>query len=136
MRSGIALEPHSHRADERVPLLLGVVPGQGRQFHAEALRVHVQPLEIALGHLDDKIVRHEGTALGHDRGAVVHLTLNRARNLHGLQFGLEGAREGSFDHAFKPPFEALQNTHPSGLPSAPYVPDGIRGTSADEDVLI
>jgi hypothetical protein len=39
--------------------------------------------------------------------------LDCARYLNRLQFGLEHPCEGSFDHAFKPSFEALQNSHPS-----------------------
>ena len=128
VKVGDAFEPHPHRPYERVPLLLGIVPGQGGQLHAEALRVDVQPVMVALGDLYDEVVRHESAALRDDRGTVVHLALNRARHLDGLQLRLEGTREGALDHAFKPALEALQNSHPFGLPSARTYPmlSGVR----------
>jgi hypothetical protein len=116
------------RAHERVALLFGVVPGQGGQFGAKALGVHVQPVKVAFGDLDDEVVRYQSAALRHDGGPVIHLALYGARHLDRLQFGLEGTRECSLDHALQPSFEALQNSHSCGLPSAPTYPmvSGVR----------
>src|SRR5690242_2359955 len=105
---GHPLEPHPHRAHERVTLLLGVVPGQVGQLDAEALGVHVETLVVGLGQLDDEVVRHQRAPLGHDGGPVVHLALDRAGYLDRLQLGPEGAREGTLYHAFKTTLEALQ----------------------------
>src|ERR1700735_863578 len=44
-----ALEPHPHRSDERVTLLLGVVPGQVGQLDPQALGVHVKAIVVAVG---------------------------------------------------------------------------------------
>ena len=129
---GHALEPHPHRAHERVALFLGVVPGQVGQLDAEALGVHIETVVVGLGELDHEIVRHQGAALRHDRGPVVHLPLHRASHLDGLQLGLEGAREGTLDHALEPSLEALQNSHrATSFPSHP--PDRIRGAGALAD---
>src|ERR1700677_2983872 len=105
-----ALEPHPYRAHERVALLLGVVPGQVGQLDTEALGIHIEALVIAFGQLDDEVVRHQGAALGHDGGPVVHLALHRAGHFDRLQFGSESAGEGTLNHAFKPTLEALQNS--------------------------
>src|SRR5436309_6056278 len=107
---GHPLEPHPHRAHERVALLLGVVPGQVGKLDAEALGVHVEALVVGLGQLDDEIVRHQRAPLGHDGRPVVHLALDRAGHLDRLQLGPEGAREGTLYHAFKTTLEALQNS--------------------------
>ncbi len=102
-----ALEPHPHRADEGVPLLLGMLPGQGGQLDAEAVGVDLEPLVVSVGQLHDEIVRHQRPALCDDRGAVVHLALYRAGDLHRLYFGFERPREGTLNHAFEPSLEAL-----------------------------
>jgi hypothetical protein len=112
-----------------------VVPGQRREFQAQALDQDVKSLGIGMRDLDDEVVRHKGAALRHDGRSLVHLMLDRARYLNRLQFGLEHPGECSLDHALKPSFEALQNSHPSGLPSACYPPDVIRGTSTPAAVL-
>src|SRR6478736_1185533 len=131
---GHPLEPHPHRAHERVALLLGVVPGQVGKLDAEALGVHVEALVVGLGQLDDEIVRDQRASLGHDGGPVVHLTLDRAGHLDRLQLGPEGAREGTLDHAFKTTLEALQNSQrATSLPS--LAPDRIRGAGALAVVL-
>src|SRR5260370_39118383 len=107
---GHAFEPHPHRAHERVALFLGVVPGQVGEFDTEGFGIHVEALVVALGQLDHEVVRHQRAALGHDGGPIVHLPLHRARHFDRLQFGPEGAREGTLYHAFKPTLEALQNS--------------------------
>src|SRR5581483_8151316 len=106
-----ALEPHAHGPDERVALLFGIVPGEVRQLDAQALRVHLEPLVIGVRDLDHAVVRYQSPPLGDDGCPVVHLTLNRARHLDRLQFGLEGAREGALDHALEPSLESLQDSH-------------------------
>ena len=65
---------------------------------------------IAVGQLDDEVVGHQGAALGHDGGPVVHFPLHRAGHFDRLQLGPEGAREGTLYHAFKPALEALQDS--------------------------
>ena len=65
---------------------------------------------VALGQLDDEIVRHQRAALGHDGRPVVHLALDSARHLDRLELGPEGTREGTLYHAFKTTLEALQNS--------------------------
>src|SRR5579863_3767216 len=129
-----ALEAHPYRAHERVALLLGVVPGQVGQFDAQALGVHVQAVVVGLGQLDDEIVGHQGPALGHDGGPVVHFPLDRAGHLDRLQLGPEGAREGTLNHAFQATLEALQDSQrATSLPV--LAPDRIRGTGALAVVL-
>src|SRR5712691_525886 len=107
---GHPLEPHPHRAHERIALFPGVIPGQVGELDPQAFGVHVEALVIAVGQLDDEIVRHQRAPLGHDGGPVVHLALNRAGHLDRLQLGPEGAREGTLYHAFKTTLEALQNS--------------------------
>src|SRR5208282_957296 len=107
---GHPFEPHPNRPYERVALFLCVVPGQVGQLDTQTLGVHVEALVVALGQFDDKVVGHQRASLGHDGGPVVHLTLDRARHLDWLQLGPEGAREGTFYHAFKTTLEALQNS--------------------------
>src|SRR6266568_5201548 len=131
---GHSLETHPHRAHERVALFLGVVPGQIGEFDAEALGVHLEALVVALGQLDDEIVRHQRAPLGHDGGPVVHLALDRARHLDWLQLGPEGAREGTLYHAFKTTLEALQNSQ-RATSFTSFAPDGIRGAGALAVVL-
>ncbi len=115
-----ALEPHPHRADERVALLLGVLPGQRGQLDAQAVGVDVEPRVVVLGDLDDEVVRDQGPALGDDRRPVVHLPLNRAGYLDRLKLGLERPRKGTFDHPLEPVLKALQDSHRGALLSLPY----------------
>src|SRR3984957_6196084 len=126
---GYALEPHPYRADKGVALFLGVVPGQVGEFDAQALRVHIETVVVALGELDDEIIRHQGAALRHDGGAVVHLPLYGASHLDGLQLRPEGPGGGTLDHSFTAALEALQNSQRA--PSLPVSsPDRIRGAGA------
>src|SRR5258708_8881339 len=112
-----------------------MVSGQRDQFQAQALHQDVEPLGVGLGDLDNKVVRHQGAALCHDRSPLIHLVLDRARYLDRLQFGLEDPGKRPLYHALKPSFEALKNAHPSSLPSACYASDVIRGTSTLAAVL-
>src|SRR5262249_12933875 len=84
--------------------------------------------------LDDEIIRHQRAPLGHDGGPVVHLALDRAGHLDRLQLGPEGAREGTFYHAFKTTLEALQNSQRATSLHVPC-PDRIRGAGALAVVL-
>jgi hypothetical protein len=96
---------------ERVALLPGVLTGQSGQLHAETVRIDLKAVEVSLGDLHHEIVRHQGAALRHDRGPVIHLALYRAGNLHRLQLGFERPREGTLDHALEPALEATENSH-------------------------
>src|SRR5215475_5291456 len=80
-----ALEPHPNRAHERVALLLGVLAGKRGQLDAEAVGIHVEARVVVLGHLDDKVIRYQGAALGDDGRPVIHLTLDRTRDLDRLK---------------------------------------------------
>jgi hypothetical protein len=108
---GHALEPHLHRSDKRVTLLPGVLPSQRGQLDAEAVGVHLEPLEVAVGQLDHEVIGYQGAALGDDRGAVVHLPLDRAGHLDRLELGLEGPCEGTLDHPLQAVLKPLQDSH-------------------------
>src|SRR5215469_2069735 len=110
---GNPFEPHPHRADERVALLLGVLASERCQLYAYALGVDVKPVKVAGRDLDHEVVRHQGAALRDDRGPVVHLALDGARDLNRLQLRFEGTCESPFDHALEPALETLQNSHRS-----------------------
>ncbi len=85
---------------------------------------------VAVGQLDDEVVRYQGAALGHDGGPVVHFPLHRAGHFDRLQLGLEGARESTLYHAFKPALEALQNSQrATSLPSLALIVSGARQRS-------
>ena len=66
---------------------------------------------VVRAEVDDEDVGHDGAAAAHDGGAVVHLALERGGDLDGLHLGLEGAREGTVDHAVEPLLEAVEQTH-------------------------
>src|SRR5690606_28121442 len=105
------LEPHPDRPDERVALLLGVLPGEVRELLAEAVRVHLQALTIGDRQLDHEVVRHERAALRDDRGPLVHLPLDGAGHLDRLEIRFERPRKGPFNQAFEPALEALEDSH-------------------------
>ena len=62
---------------------------------------------IGFGEFHHEVVRHQGPALGYDRGAVIHFSLHGAGYLHRLQVGLERPGEGTLDHPLEPLLEAL-----------------------------
>jgi hypothetical protein len=62
---------------------------------------------VGLGQFHHEIVWHQGSALRNDGGAVIHLALHRAGDLHRLELGFERPREGTLDHAFEPSLETL-----------------------------
>jgi hypothetical protein len=84
-----------------------VLAGQCGKLDAEVVRVDLQALIVGLRQFHHEIVWYQRSALCHDRGAVIHLTLHRAGDLHRLELGFERPREGPLDHAFKPPLETL-----------------------------
>src|ERR1022692_2640816 len=113
-----ALEAHPHRPNEGVALLPRMLTGEGSQLDAEVVRVHLEALEVGVSQFHHEIVRHQGPALRHDRGTVIHLSLHRAGHLNRLQLGFERSREGTLHHALEPALEALKNSHPGT--SFPY----------------
>src|SRR6185437_9920381 len=133
---GNPFEPDPHGSNERVTLLLGVILSKCDKLDDEALDHNVEPLGICLRDLDDEIVRNQRAALCHNGRALVHLMLDCARHFDWLKLGLEHPCDCSLDFARKPSFEALQNSHPSSLPSACYPSDVIRGQSTEAAVLM
>src|SRR5215469_2892897 len=115
-----ALETHPDRSDERVALFLGIFAGKCGELDSQAVGIHIEARVVVLGHLDDKIVRYQSPALGHDGRPVVHLALDRARHLDRLKFRLERPCKGTLDHTFEPVLKPLQDSHPGALLSCPY----------------
>jgi hypothetical protein len=105
---------------EGVALLLGVVLDHAGQFVAELDRVRAEPLVVPCAQLDDEVVRHHGAVAVPDRRVVVTLTLQRARDLHGLHLTLEDLGEGPVHQALQPLLKALQHTHRAPPSSGPF----------------
>ena len=104
------------------------------ELGGQLIGVPAEPLGIALGQLDNEVVGHQRAALGHDRGSIVELTLQRARDLDRLDLGLEGPGEGAVDHALDAPLEALQDPHRHLLESGVGAPLGSASmVSAQEE---
>src|SRR3984957_18939285 len=129
-----ALEPHRPRADERVPLLAGVLTGQRGQLDPEAVGVDLQPLVVGLRQLDHEVVGYQRPALRDDRRPVIHLPLHGAGHFDRLQLRFEGPREGTFDHPFQAMFKPLQDSHRRYLLSL-LASDRIGDMGALADVL-
>src|SRR5699024_7294732 len=107
----IGPELDTDRTDEGVTLFGRVVARQLRQLLTEAVCVNLQALLVVGREFHDEVVRDQGAALGDDRRALVHLSLDCARHLDWLELRLEGHRQGAFDHALKPALEALEHSH-------------------------
>src|SRR3569833_3061976 len=101
------LEPHPYRAHEGVTLFLRVLTSEIGEFLAQTVGVHREPFTVGMRDLDDEVVRHQRATLRDDGRALVHLTLDRAGDLHRLQLRLESPSEGTLHHAFEPALEAL-----------------------------
>ena len=74
------LERDLDRTDERVALLVGMAAHHVDELGGQLIGVPAEAFGIALGQLDNEVVGHQRASLGHDRGSIIELTLQRSRS--------------------------------------------------------
>src|SRR5690606_38659399 len=99
--------------------LLGVVAHHAGELVAELAGVGAQALVVGRAELHDEVVGHDGAVAVPDGRVVVALALERTRDLHGLDLGLEDLGEGAVDQTFATLLELLQASHGAPPPSWP-----------------
>src|SRR4051794_27923364 len=108
---GDLFQPHLHRPDEGVALLVGVLADHRGELLAEGAFVRREPGVVGAAELHDVVVGDEDPTLCDNRLAVVGLTLQRARDLDRLHLAFEHFGKGAFDDASEASLEALKDSH-------------------------
>lgn len=107
-RAGVGSHGDGDATEEGVLLLLSIIPDHDGELGHQRLVVDGQPVVVLLADMHGVDVGHDGARARDHGGPCIHLVLQGGGHLDGLQFGLEGLREGAVHSAVDPLFETIQ----------------------------